>query len=138
MDAVHSVWHERQLELLHNIVEQGYGIIVYVDARYDTFRFAYYKTTSILHANIGYVLEMVTKTTKECGNAWRIEEIVIEEGLNNLLSIGVKIVEVVHDDKEAIDTILARMGIISQKDLWHKAKKLMAKLVKELCKKKIQ
>jgi hypothetical protein len=61
---------------------------------------------------------MVTKTNKECGNAWRIEEIAIEKG--------------------AVDTIMARMGIASQKDLWHKAKKLMAKFVIELCEKGIQ
>jgi hypothetical protein len=79
---------------------------------------------------------MVTKTNKECGNAWRIEEIAIEKGLKNLLSTSVRIVEAVLDDKGVIDTILACMRITSQKDLWHKAKKLMAKFVKELYKNK--
>jgi hypothetical protein len=114
MDAVQSVWQERQSELPHNTVEQGSGIIVYDDARYNSSRFSYH------------------------GNAWCIEEIAIEEGLTNLLSTGVRIVEVVHDDKGAIDTILARLEIAFQKDLWHKAKKLMAKFIKELCIKRIQ
>ncbi|KAL2651530.1 hypothetical protein R1flu_019658 [Riccia fluitans] len=40
--------------------------------------------------------------------------------------------EVIHDDNAAIDALLARQGIDSQKDLWHVAKNLMRKFKEDL------
>lgn len=60
---------------------------------------------------------MVTRTRKECGNSWKIEDIVVREGLDNLKAAGVCVIEAIHDDKNVVDSILSKMGIVSQKDL---------------------
>jgi hypothetical protein len=79
------------------------------------------RETSILPTQ---VLELSIKTREEVGNAWNIEDLVIEEALQDLEAEGIKIFEVVHDDKCSVDTLLTNQKIVSQKDLWHKYKKL--------------
>lgn len=99
---------------LQDLVNQNESINVYVDARYDSSCFAYHGTAPIIDSRSGLVLEMVTRTKVECGNSWKIEDVVIE-GLSKLLFVGLKIKEAVHDDKNLVDTILAKLGIESQK-----------------------
>jgi hypothetical protein len=128
-----QIWEERKLAHLQDLVNQNESIIVYMDARYDSSRFTYHGTAPIMDSRSGLVLEMVTRTKVECGNSWKIEDVVIEEGLSKLLSVGLKIKEAVHDDKNSVDTILAKLGIESQKDLWHKCKNLVSKFQSDLC-----
>ncbi|KAL3687000.1 hypothetical protein R1sor_013309 [Riccia sorocarpa] len=68
---------------------------------------------------------MVTKTRVECGNSWRIEPIAFKECIDILQAKGLVIAEVVHNDNTTVDKILQHAGILSQKDLWHKAKNVM-------------
>jgi hypothetical protein len=53
-----------------------------VDARYDSSLFAYHGIAPFIDSRSRLVLEMVI----ECGNSWKIEDVVIEEGLSKLLS----------------------------------------------------
>ena len=57
-------------------------------------------------------------------------------GLNKFSSTSMRIIEVVHDDKGAVDTILAWLGMASQKDLWHKQRNWCTSLSKSCTKKK--
>jgi hypothetical protein len=84
-------------------------------------------TAPIMEYGAGLVIEMTTHTRVQDDGPWNIEDKVTQEGLERLLQNGVRIAEVVHDDKGSVDSILAEMSIESQKDLWHKAKKLMQK-----------
>lgn len=42
-------------------------------------------------------------------------DIVVREGLDNLKATRVFIIEAVHDENNIVDSILAKMGIVSQK-----------------------
>jgi hypothetical protein len=44
----------------------------------------------------------------------------------------------VHDNKNSVDTILAKLGIESQKDLWYKCKSLVSKFQLDLCDAKLK
>ena len=115
MDVVKSVQQERQSKFLYNIVEYGFGIIVYITARHDSFRFVYHGTASIKAHYYKNIFVMVIKSDKECGNAWRIEKIAIEKGLRNILLASVKIVVAMQGEKETIGTILAYKKIYGTK-----------------------
>jgi hypothetical protein len=60
----------------------------------------------------------------------------VRQCIEDFLEAGVKISEVVHDDKASVDSILAEYGIKSFKDLWHKCKKLCVKFKEDLAKAK--
>jgi hypothetical protein len=72
----------------------------------------------------------------EVGSSWLLEDAGMEEAFQSLYEAGVIIGEVVHDDKLSVDSILQQRGIINQKDLWHKCKKLIFKFRKDLSEKK--
>jgi hypothetical protein len=75
----------------------------------------------------GLVMEMMTHTRVQDDGSWNIEDKMTREGLQRLLQNGVCIAEVVHDNKGSVDFILAEISIELQKELWHKARKLMQK-----------
>jgi hypothetical protein len=105
----------------------GSPILAYVNTRYDSSRFAYHGTTPVIHTDSGKVIELVTKTRVEVGSSWVLEDAGTEEAFKSLNEAGVIVGEVVHDDKLLVDSILQQQGIINQKDLWHKCKKLIFK-----------
>jgi hypothetical protein len=74
----------------------------------------------------------------EVGSLWLLEDARTEEAFQSLDEGGVGVGEVVHDDKLLVDSILHQRGIINQKDLWHKYKKLIFKFKKDINKKKGQ
>jgi hypothetical protein len=82
------------------------------------------------------VIELVTKTKVEVGLLWILEDARIEEAFISLKEARVILGEVVHDDKLLVDSILQQRGIINQKDLWYKCKKLVFKFQKDLNEKK--
>lgn len=50
---------------------------------------------------------MVIKIRIECENLWKIENIVVEEGFDKLVLIGLRIDEVVYDDsRNGVDELL--------------------------------
>jgi hypothetical protein len=72
----------------------------------------------------------------EVGSSWLLEDAGMEEAFQSLYEARVIIGEVFHDDKLSVDSILQQRGIINQKDLWHKCKKLIFKFRKDLSEKK--
>ncbi|KAL2611469.1 hypothetical protein R1flu_023161 [Riccia fluitans] len=78
---------------------------------------------------------MVTLTWKETGSSWRIETQALQQALFTLQEKGLNIMEVIHDDNTQVDVILNQHNILSQKDFWHKCKKIMGKF-KELLQEK--
>jgi hypothetical protein len=72
----------------------------------------------------------------EVGSLWLLEDARTEEAFQSLDEGGVGVGEVVHDDKLLVDSILQQQGIINQKDLWNKCKKLIFKFRKDLSEKK--
>jgi hypothetical protein len=68
-----------------------------------------YNIVPIIDSHFGLVIEMVTRTKVECGNSWKNEDVVIEERLSKLLSTNIKINEIVHDNKNSMDSILAKL-----------------------------
>ncbi|GBG61950.1 hypothetical protein CBR_g26113 [Chara braunii] len=62
-------------------------------------------------------------------SSWRLKTQCVEKLLHRLKDEkNLIIVEVVHDDCGAVDVILRRMNIDSQKCMWHKAKTLVKRL----------
>jgi hypothetical protein len=61
---------------------------------------------SLTRRNFRLMVKMVTHTYKECGNSWKIEEVVIWEGLEQLQRNEIHVIEAIHDDKAQIDAIL--------------------------------
>jgi hypothetical protein len=114
----------------------GSPILAYVDTRYDSSRFAYHGTTPVIHVESGKVISLVPKTRVEMGSLWILEDVGTKEAVIALNEVGVILGEVVYDDKLSMDSILQQQGIINQKDLWHKCKKLIFKFRKDLREKK--
>jgi hypothetical protein len=73
------------------------------------------------------VLHVVTLTRVETGSSWKTEDACVRQALEECLDWGLKIVEVVHDDKSSVDSILTELEIDSQKDLWQKTKNIGVK-----------
>jgi hypothetical protein len=135
-DAALRVWDNNKQQVQNELRAIGSPILAYVDTRYDSSRFAYHGTTPVIHADSGKVIELVTKTRIEVGSSWLLEDAGTEEAFMSLYEAGVIVGEVVHDDKLSVDSILQQRGIINQKDLWHKCKKLIFKFRKDLSEKK--
>ncbi|GBG84394.1 hypothetical protein CBR_g38367 [Chara braunii] len=67
-------------------------------------------------------------------SSWKLETRCVEKLLHRLKDEkNLIIAEVVHDDCGAVDVILRRMNIDSQKCVWHKAKTLVKRLRKAVC-----
>jgi biotin operon repressor len=77
-------------------------------------------TIVVINVEIEEVIHIVIKTQEEVGSAWNIEDLAIEEVLQDLEVEGIKIFEVVHDNKHLVDMLLTNHKIVFQKDLWHK------------------
>jgi hypothetical protein len=120
------VWNNNKKQLQNELRAIGFPILAYMDTRYDSSRFAYHGTTPVIHVESGKVILLVTKTRVEVGLLWILEDARIEEAFISLNEAGVILGEVVYDDKLSMDSIL-QQGIINQKDLWHKCKKLVFK-----------
>lgn len=116
-DTILKVWEEEKQRMWSKLMERNEGVVLYIDECYDSSRHACHGITPLIDSRIGKVLEMVTRTRKECGNPWRIEEVGIEEGLKHLQDAGVQIIEGIHDDKNSIDMLLQNLGIVPQIDL---------------------
>jgi hypothetical protein len=135
-EAALRVWDNNKKHLQNELRTTGSPILAYVDTRYDSSRFAYHGTTPVIHAELGKIIELVTKSRMEVGSSWLLEDAGTEEAFQSLVEAGVIIGEGVHDDKLSMDSILQQQGIINQKDLWHKCKKLIFKFRKDLSEKK--
>ena len=107
----------------------------YLDARYDSTRFAYHGTVVIIHTDTGHVIEVVNMTRKEARNSWKFKDQATKQALSKLSEQGVCISEIFHDDKHVVDDILSRYNIISQKDLRHKCTNMVKKIKIDLLKK---
>ncbi|GBG85305.1 hypothetical protein CBR_g39873 [Chara braunii] len=103
-------------------------IVILVDGRYDSSREAQHCTVSTLDLKFGMI--MGTETMVRGGeSSWRLETQCVEKLLYLLKDEkNLIIVEVVHDDCGAIDVILQRMNIDSQKCMRQKAKTLVKRL----------
>ena len=134
-EAALKVWDNNKNRLQTELRTISSPILAYVDTRYDSSRFAYHGTTPIIHAESGKIIELVTKSRIEVGSSWLLEDAGTEEAFQSLHEARVIIGEVVHDDKLSVDSILQQRGIINQKDLWHKCKKLIFKFRKDLSEK---
>ncbi|GBG77071.1 hypothetical protein CBR_g23397 [Chara braunii] len=67
-------------------------------------------------------------------SSWKLETQCVEKLLHRLKDEkNLIIAEVVHDDCDAVDVILRRMNIDSQKCMWHKAKALVKRLREVVC-----
>ena len=117
IDAVTSLWARKKREIQQEVKERSDEIVVYLDARFDSLRSGFHGTAPILDKETEKIIEMVTRTREECGNSWKIEDVIIREGLENLQARRLRIVEAIHDDKNSVDTILREMDVLSQKDL---------------------
>jgi hypothetical protein len=70
-------------------------------------------TIVVINAETGEVLHIDIKIREEVGSAWNIEDLAIEEVLQDLEVEGIKIFEVVHDDKHSVDMLLTNHKIVS-------------------------
>jgi hypothetical protein len=113
IDAVTSLWATKKREIQQEVKEQSDEIVVYLDARFDSSLSGFHGTAPNLDKETGKIIEIVTHTREECGNSWKIEDTIIQEGLQNLQAFGLWIVEAIHDDKNSVDTILREMDILS-------------------------
>lgn len=82
------------------------GTVVYMDARFDSSRDGYHGTVPVIDMVSGKVLHVVTLTRVETGSSWKTEDACVRQALEECLEWGLKIVEVVHDDKSSVDSIL--------------------------------
>jgi hypothetical protein len=112
------------------------GSVLYMDARFDSFRDGFHGTVPALDSETGKCLALVTLTRKETGSSWKTEDACVRQCIEELIEAGLIISEVVHDDKASVDSILAEFGIKSSKDLWHKCKNLCAKFKEDLARAK--
>ncbi|GBG60038.1 hypothetical protein CBR_g369 [Chara braunii] len=103
-------------------------LVVLVDGRYDSSRDAQHCTVTALDLKSGMIVG--TETMLRGGeSSWRLETQCVEKLLHRLKDEhNLIIAEVVHDDCGAVDVILRRMNIDSQKCMWHKAKTLVKRL----------
>ncbi|GBG77694.1 hypothetical protein CBR_g24140 [Chara braunii] len=103
-------------------------VVVLVNERYDSSRDAQHCTVTAVDLKSGMIVG--TKTMLR-GNesSWKLETQCVEKLLHRLKDEkNLIIAEVVHDDCGAVDVILRRMNIDSQKCMWHKAKTLVKRL----------
>lgn len=112
------------------------GTVAYMDARFDSSRDGFHGTVPALDMVTEKCLALVTLTRKETGSSWKTEDACVRQCIEVLLEGGIVLVEVVHDDKASVDSILAEFGIFSSKDLWHKCKKLCLKFKEDLARAK--
>jgi hypothetical protein len=128
--AIERVWQQELSARREALL--GKPVALYLDARFDSTRDAYHGTVTFIEVVSGCILGMVTVKKTTVGNAWKIEDAAVRKGLEELVEDGVEISEGIHDDKRSVDTILAEYNIVSQKDLWHKAKGLSNKFRDQL------
>lgn len=60
---------------------------------------------------------------------WEHKKAALQEELK---ATGITVTEAIHNDKNVVDNILDEMGIVSQKDIWHKAKKASQNIIEEI------
>lgn len=97
---------KNKLTFLEEFAKAKEGMLVMLDAYLYNARSGYHGMPApILDYSTSLVMEMVTHTKAECGNSQNIEDIVVKEGLVNLAAKGVKIMEVMHNDKNAVNSI---------------------------------
>jgi hypothetical protein len=113
LDVVFDIYKERQKLLLNEHKKKDKSILVYLDARYDSLNNAVHGTIVMINAETGEVIHIVIKTREEAGSAWDIEDLAIEEILQDSEAKGIKIFEVVHDDKHSVDMLLTNHKIVS-------------------------
>ncbi|GBG73585.1 hypothetical protein CBR_g16927 [Chara braunii] len=103
-------------------------VVILVDDRYDSSCDAQHCTVTALDLKSGMIVG--TETMLRGGeSSWRLETQCVEKLLHRLKDKhNLIIVEVVHNDCGAVDVILRRMNIDSQKCMWHKAKTLVKRL----------
>ncbi|GAQ82597.1 hypothetical protein KFL_001170010, partial [Klebsormidium nitens] len=137
-EAVLEVAAENMAEVRAHVKERDgeEGTVVFMDARFDSSRDGYHGTVPALDMKSGKCVNIVTLTREETGSSWKTEDAAVRQAVDELIEQGVKLVEVVHDDKASVDSILAELDIDSQKDLWHKCKKLVAYFNEEVAKAK--
>jgi hypothetical protein len=63
---------------------------------------------------------------------WKIEDIIIQKGLENFQAFGLHISEAIYDENNFVDGTLQKIGILSQNDLWHEAKTIGPKVSRKL------
>ncbi|GBG84368.1 hypothetical protein CBR_g38340 [Chara braunii] len=108
--------------------ESNDPVVVLVDGRYDSSRDAQHCTVKAMDLKSGMIVGTETMLR---GNesSWKLETQCVGKLLHRLKDEkNLIIAKVVHDDCGAVDVILRRMNIDSQKCMWHKAKTLVKRL----------
>ncbi|KAL3693226.1 hypothetical protein R1sor_006877 [Riccia sorocarpa] len=144
IEVVLERWAEEKVDV-HRQIRHVYfpedqprrHFVVYADLRYDSSRNGFNGTCAFINRDDGRVVELVNiQRTETSNNSWLIEDKAFEAGLERLQAAGILPDEIVHDDKCSVDAILRRLGIVSQKDLWHKCKNVLKKFIADVQQKK--
>ncbi|GBG58777.1 hypothetical protein CBR_g177 [Chara braunii] len=103
-------------------------VLVLVDGHYDSSRDAQHCAVTAVDLKSGMIVGTETML-RENESSWKLETQCVVKLLHRLKDENNLIIaEVVHDDCGAVDVILRRMNINSQKCMWHKAKTLVKRL----------